>query len=253
MLTDMTADGTHALFKAMSLQHSRHILCLSKLPTAHVAVIQRGQIKCRVMLRCIFRLIGLLALRLLGDAALGMGRAGRLRAAGDALFLAAVVTEVVFLGLLTHFNVLFVNVLTGRALVVVPDFKRTGMGTVAVIHKALELAGARAVMLRARVVTGMAAGGTHAVFVAMRGAGVLADRAGAAAESMGRLGFGDPAGPAGGSAVALSEKMLRVFHQNPNRLKGVADMIRRLDPGVVGQEFIQMYEQFEAAAKKVRK
>ena len=53
--------------------------------------------------------------------------------------------------------------------------------------------------------------------------------------------------------AAIYEKMLRVFHQNPNRLKGVADMIRRLDPGVIGQEFIQMYEQFEVAAKKVRK
>ena len=59
----------------------------------------------------------------------------------------------------------------------------------------------------------------------------------------------------GGHVVtaAVYEKMLRVFHQNPNRLKGVADMIRRLDPGVIGQEFIQMYEQFEVAAKKVRK
>lgn len=59
----------------------------------------------------------------------------------------------------------------------------------------------------------------------------------------------------GVSAVtaAVYEKMLSVFHQNPNRLKGIADMIRRLDPDVVGQEFIQMYEQFESAAKKVRK
>lgn len=54
-------------------------------------------------------------------------------------------------------------------------------------------------------------------------------------------------------AVAVYEKMLRVFHQNPNRLKGIADVIRRLDPDVIGQEFIQMYEQFEVAAKKVRK
>lgn len=53
--------------------------------------------------------------------------------------------------------------------------------------------------------------------------------------------------------AAVYEKMLRVFHQNPNRLKGIADMIHRLDRDVVSQEFIQMYEQFESAAKKVRK
>ena len=51
---------------------------------------------------------------------------------------------------------------------------------------------------------------------------------------------------------AVYEKMLRVFHQNPRRLKGIADMIRRLDPEIVGEEFLQMYGQFEAAAKKVR-
>ena len=53
--------------------------------------------------------------------------------------------------------------------------------------------------------------------------------------------------------AAVYEKMLRVFHQNPNRLKGIADMIHRLDRDVVSQEFIQMYKQFESAAKKVRK
>lgn len=52
---------------------------------------------------------------------------------------------------------------------------------------------------------------------------------------------------------AIFEKMLRVFHQNPARLKGIADMIRRLDPDVVGEEFVQMYEQFEKAARRVRK
>lgn len=55
------------------------------------------------------------------------------------------------------------------------------------------------------------------------------------------------------ATAAIYEKMLRVFHQNPNRLKGIADMIRRLEPDVVGEDFVQMYQQFEAAAKKVLK
>jgi hypothetical protein len=52
---------------------------------------------------------------------------------------------------------------------------------------------------------------------------------------------------------AVYEQMLRVFHQNPARLKGISDMIRRLDPEVVGDEFRQMFAQFELAAKKVCK
>ena len=52
---------------------------------------------------------------------------------------------------------------------------------------------------------------------------------------------------------AIYEQMLRVFHQNPARLKGISDMIRRLDPEVVGDEFRQMFAQFELAAKKVCK
>ena len=53
--------------------------------------------------------------------------------------------------------------------------------------------------------------------------------------------------------AALYEQMLRVFHQNPAKLKGISDMIRRLDPEVVGEEFLDMYGRFEAAAKKVRR
>lgn len=53
--------------------------------------------------------------------------------------------------------------------------------------------------------------------------------------------------------VAVYEKMLRVFHHNPNRIKGIADMIRRLDPDMIGEEFMQMYGAFELAAKKVQK
>ncbi len=57
----------------------------------------------------------------------------------------------------------------------------------------------------------------------------------------------------GHTTAALYEQMLRVFHQNPAKLKGISDMIRRLDPDVVGNEFLEMYRFFEAAAKKVRK
>ena len=53
--------------------------------------------------------------------------------------------------------------------------------------------------------------------------------------------------------AAVYEQMLRVFHQNPARLKSISDMIRRLDPKVVGEEFLKMYRQFETAAKKVKK
>ena len=52
---------------------------------------------------------------------------------------------------------------------------------------------------------------------------------------------------------AVYEQMLRVVHQNPSRLKSISDMIRRLDPNVVGSEFLKMYQQFEMAAKKVKK
>jgi hypothetical protein len=53
--------------------------------------------------------------------------------------------------------------------------------------------------------------------------------------------------------AAIYEQMLRVFHQNPAKLKGISDMIRRLDPNVVGHEFLEMYSQFEEAIRKVHK
>ncbi len=64
------------------------------------------------------------------------------------------------------------------------------------------------------------------------------------------------AGPASLNAhasAAVYEQMLRVFHQNPAKLSGISDMIRRLDPDVVGEDFLAMYRQFETAAKRVRK
>ena len=53
--------------------------------------------------------------------------------------------------------------------------------------------------------------------------------------------------------VAIYEQLLRVFHQNPTKLKGISDMIRHLDPDVVGDEFLEMYSAFDEAAKKVKK
>lgn len=55
------------------------------------------------------------------------------------------------------------------------------------------------------------------------------------------------------STAAIYEQMLRVFHQNPSKLKGIADMMQRLDPDVVGDAFRDMFSRFETAAKKVRK
>lgn len=52
---------------------------------------------------------------------------------------------------------------------------------------------------------------------------------------------------------AIYENMLRAFHQDPNRLKGIADMMRRLEPEVVGEEFAQLYAQFEQAARRRRR
>ena len=53
--------------------------------------------------------------------------------------------------------------------------------------------------------------------------------------------------------VAIYEQLLRVFHQNPTKLKGISDMLRHLDPDVVGDEFLEMYSAFDEAAKKVKK
>lgn len=55
------------------------------------------------------------------------------------------------------------------------------------------------------------------------------------------------------SSYAVYEQLLRVFHRNPGRIKGIADMIRRLDPEVVGDDFIEMFRLFEDTAKKVHR
>lgn len=53
--------------------------------------------------------------------------------------------------------------------------------------------------------------------------------------------------------AGIYEKMLRVLHQNPRRLAGLSDVIKRLEPDVIGEEFIAMYHQFELAARRLKK
>ena len=53
--------------------------------------------------------------------------------------------------------------------------------------------------------------------------------------------------------AAVYEKMLKAIHQNPARLKEVADVIKRLDKDIVGDEFLEMYKQFELAARRLKK
>ena len=52
---------------------------------------------------------------------------------------------------------------------------------------------------------------------------------------------------------AVYEKMLKAVHQNPNRLKEIADIIKRLDPDIIGQEFLDMYQQFEQVVRRQKK
>ena len=70
-------------------------------------------------------------------------------------------------------------------------------------------------------------------------------------ESTRQRGEGTDAESAQGPAIY--EAMLRAFHRDPDRLKGIADMMRRLEPEVVGEEFTQLYAQFEQAARRRRK
>ena len=57
----------------------------------------------------------------------------------------------------------------------------------------------------------------------------------------------------GKTTVALYEQMLRVFHRDPKKIEDVSKIIEKLDPTVVGQEFLKMFEPFKTAKKKVRK
>jgi HKD family nuclease len=53
--------------------------------------------------------------------------------------------------------------------------------------------------------------------------------------------------------AAVYEKMLKAVVKNPNRLKEIADVIRRLDKNVVGDEFLNMYKEFELAVRRLSK
>ena len=52
---------------------------------------------------------------------------------------------------------------------------------------------------------------------------------------------------------AVYEKLLRVLHQNPSRLKELADVIKRLGSDIVSEEFITMYKQFDSVARRLKK
>ena len=53
--------------------------------------------------------------------------------------------------------------------------------------------------------------------------------------------------------AGIYEKMLRVLHQNPSRLTVLADVVKRLDSDIVGDEFLTMYHQFEIVARRLKK
>ena len=51
---------------------------------------------------------------------------------------------------------------------------------------------------------------------------------------------------------AVYEKMLIAVVQNPNKLKEIADVIKRIDKDVVGEEFMEIYKQFELAIRRLK-
>jgi hypothetical protein len=51
--------------------------------------------------------------------------------------------------------------------------------------------------------------------------------------------------------AAIYEKLLRLVHQSPSKLKEIADVIKRLDKDIIGEEFLDMYKQFELAARRL--
>lgn len=53
--------------------------------------------------------------------------------------------------------------------------------------------------------------------------------------------------------AAIYEKMLKMMHQNPSRIKEIADIISRLDQDIVGYDFLEMYKQFELVARRLKK
>lgn len=52
---------------------------------------------------------------------------------------------------------------------------------------------------------------------------------------------------------AVYEIMLKATYQNPNKLAEIADVIKRLDKDIVSEKFIEMYEQFQSVARRLKK
>lgn len=55
------------------------------------------------------------------------------------------------------------------------------------------------------------------------------------------------------SFSAIYEKMLKIAHENPSRFKEIADIIKRLDPKIVGSAFLEMHQEFEKAVRRMKK
>jgi len=53
-------------------------------------------------------------------------------------------------------------------------------------------------------------------------------------------------------AAGIYEKMLKAVIKSPNKLKEIADVIKRLDKDVISDEFIKMYQQFELAIRRIK-
>ena len=52
--------------------------------------------------------------------------------------------------------------------------------------------------------------------------------------------------------TAVYELMLKTLCQNPRRIEGIADMIKRLDPAIISDALIAMVQQFQAAARRLK-
>ena len=49
------------------------------------------------------------------------------------------------------------------------------------------------------------------------------------------------------------EKLLKVVVQDPDKLKAITDIMKKLEPDIIGDEFRDMYKNFEMAARRLRK
>lgn len=51
----------------------------------------------------------------------------------------------------------------------------------------------------------------------------------------------------------IYEKLLKVVVQDPDKLKAIAEVMKKIDPEVIGDEFRDMYKYFELATRRLRK